>query len=402
MSSQTSVGRSTGPDLRATIQLLDHLLVAIPSADDQVAPRAEAIKGCLRRLNLFGVDGENLVRYGMPHRAALAIYVTLITSEPSRLAQLIDVNRWRTLLHVNDAMPSSDGDASNDALSQVRAQENVAHVPHQLDRWAMNASLADVLNWVPPSDEEWRRISLESSSIEDVSEAYLWLWRRNVVDELDRWSVSSLHLEYRWQNQQQVGLFSELALGADGPAPDLLNAAIARRAVEPQDSSETDAVFWALQDAAVEYLKQGKFAAAVALFEFHHGRFPNDARALNNMGFCLMPTSPSKALHWLEVAMKYGYADVSINTYNQCCCLERLNRADEALDKAESYWQRLRPPTVFPGYLWTLTEGGWELSGDDDPESQIIELALRAATALALPDRIARWEQRREQARVSS
>jgi len=138
----------------------------------------------------------------------------------------------------------------------------------------------------------------------------------------------------------------------------------------------------------------------VALFEFHHGRFPSDARALNNMGFCLMPTSPSKALHWLEVAVQYGYSDIPINTYNQCCCLERLNRAGEALDKAEAYWQRLRPPKVYPGYLWMLNGEDWELSGDGDPDALIVELAIRAATTLALPNRIVRWEERREQALV--
>jgi hypothetical protein len=398
MTFQIPGGPRARPNLQATIQLLDKLLVAIPHADDQVDMRAGAIQGCLRRLNEFGVDGENLVRYGMCHRASLAIYVTLIASEPSRLGQLIDVDRWRVLLHVNDISAVVEG-AEAEAL-QAQVRERVAHVPHQLDRWVMNARLADVLNWVAPSDEEWGRICLEPSPVSEVVEAYEWLWRRNVVAELERWAMPSLILEYRWRHKQQVGLFSELALDADGPAPDLLNAAIARRAAEPHDTSEIDAVFWALQDAAVEYLKLGKFSAAVALFEFHHGRFPNDARALNNMGFCLMPTSPSKALHWLEMAMEYGYSDIPINTYNQCCCLERLNRAGEALDKAEAYWQRLRPPKVYPGYLWTLKGRDWELSGDDDPDALIVELAIRAATTLALPNRIARWEERRVDAPV--
>ena len=117
------------------------------------------------------------------------------------------------------------------------------------------------------SEDEWRLITLEPNATEEVLDAYAWLWRRNVVDSLDRWTVASLYLEYRWQNLQQVGLFSEAALEGDGPATHLLNATIARRAVEPQEvGSETDATFWALQDAAVDYFQRGKFHEAVALF----------------------------------------------------------------------------------------------------------------------------------------
>ena len=107
-----------------------------------------------------------------------------------------------------------------------------------------------------------------------------------------------------------------------------------------------------------------------------------------------MPLNASKALHWLGVAAQYGYLDMAINTYNPCCCLERLNRGDEALDKAESYWQRQRVSPLYPGYLWVRDGESLTLTANGDPEISLVELAIRTATALGLTTRAARWEQR--------
>ncbi len=340
----------------------------------------------------------------MPQRATLAIYVAAITPQRKALLTRMNFDGWRSLLGLgvtSDDLPGTlltdegEGEGEESSAGET-GPAPLFYVPARLNKWAANAPFSDLIQWTPPAVDDWERMALEQAPAVDVTDAYTWLWQRNAVNELDRWTTASLHLEYRWQNLQQVGLFSEAALAGDGPSPELLNGVIAQRAVEPGDTSEMDSTFWALQDTAVEYLTHNKFAEAVALFEFHHKRYPNDARAMNNMGFCLMAVSPSKALHWLEKATKYGYPEVTINTFNQCCCLERLNRGAEALDKAEAYWQRERVAHAARGYLWVLTGAEWRLAADRDPVHELATLALRVARDLGRDDRAARWRERLE------
>jgi len=373
---------------------LDQVLASSPTSPEEAQSRADVVKKLSELLGRVGIDAESLIRYGMPHRAAFVVYLAMITSgSPS---PLLDVRRWRSLLRVQIA--GLDSDYEGQVLRAPR--EGVDHVPALLNRWVENARFPDILSWTPPTDEEWAEVLLEPSPSKDVTEPYLWLWQRNAVNDLDRWRTTSLHREYQWHNRHEVGLFSEAALAGDGPATHLLNAAIAQRAVDPQAKPDDDAMFWALQDAAVRYLQQGKYAEAVTLFEFHRQRFPEDARALNNLGFCTMPISPSQALHWLQKAVHFGYVDTAINVYNQCCCLERLNRAGEALDKAETYWQRQRVPPVDTGFLWVPDADGWTLEGDGHPEEELAELAIRVSESLGLDERARRWRERLDSLRL--
>lgn len=383
------------PHVQLIIMTLDRVLASSPSTQEEAAERAASVRKLSELLTRAGIDAESLIRYGMPHRAAFVVYLAMITSgSPS---PLLDVRRWRSLLRVQATGPDEDHE------EQVRRapREGVDHVPALLNRWVENARLSDILSLTPPTDEEWARTSLETSPSADVTEPYLWLWQRNAVNDLDRWLTTSLHREYQWQNRHEVGLFSEAALASDGPAAHLLNAAIAQRAVDPETKPNDDGMFWALQDAAVRYLQQDKYAEAVTLFEFHRQRFPEDARALNNLGFCTMPINPSRALHWLQKAVHFGYVEIAINVYNQCCCLERLNRAGEALDKAEAYWQRQRVPSVDAGFLWVPDAGGWTLEGDRHPEEELAALAIRVSESLGLDERARRWRERLELLRLS-
>ena len=382
------------PPVQQLIMALDQVLASSPSTQEEAEGRANAVKKLSELLTRVGVDSESLIRYGMPHRAAFVVYLAMITSGST--SPLLDVRRWRSLLRVQATEPDEDYEGQ----SRRAPREGVEHIPGLLNKWVENARFSDILSWTPPTDEEWARASLEPSPSTEVTEPYLWLWQRNAVNDLDRWLTTSLHREYQWQNRHEVGLFSEAALASDGPAAHLLNAAIAQRAVDPQTKSDDDAMFWALQDAAVRYLQQDKYAEAVTLFEFHRQRFPEDARALNNLGFCTMPINPSQALHWLQKAVHFGYVEIAINVYNQCCCLERLNRAGEALDKAEAYWQRQRVPSVDTGFLWVPDAGGWTLEGDGHPEEELAALAIRVSESLGLDERARRWRERLDSLRL--
>ena len=126
--------------------MLDRLLVSIPHTDEDVEERARAVRTCVTVLGRVGIDGENLIRYGMARREAVAIYITIIASDSGLLQEVVEVDRWRSLLHVD--VPSRQLDEVGDGDQTARS--HVAHVPQQLDKWVMNAPFADVLGWVPP------------------------------------------------------------------------------------------------------------------------------------------------------------------------------------------------------------------------------------------------------------
>lgn len=271
MKSVTSDAMRDLPQVQQMIMTLDSALASKPTTRNDADRRADLVKKLSGLLGHSGIYAESLIRYGMPHRAAFVIYLAMITSESP--SPLLDARRWRSVLRVQVV-----GLGSDDKEQFRRAPlEGVDHVPALLNRWVANARFSDVLSWTPPTDDEWARISLEPSPSKDITEPYLWLWQRNAVNDLERWLTTSLHREYQWHNRHLVGLFSEAALAGDGPNADLLNKEIAQRAVYPQANPDDDAMFWALQDAAVQYLQQGKYTEAVALFEFHRQRFPEAA-----------------------------------------------------------------------------------------------------------------------------
>lgn len=332
----------------------------------------------------------------MPSRAALPVFLAVIGDEEP--AELTDLSRWRQVLHV----PRRDIQHATDEEEEAIVQA-MARIPHALTVWVQNAPFHELLSLVPPTDAEFEAYLLATPPSEETVSAYIWLWQRSVVDGLERWTTASLHLEYLWQNGRRVALFPDEVLAAEGPSSVLLNEQIALRAVEPRQQSDEGAerLFWQLQEQAVDFLMKGKFTEAAALFEFHHRLHPEDARSINNLGFCRLPVDPESALHHLQVAESSGYPSIAMNVYNQCCCLHSLNRSGEALDRAEAYWQRQREPVDADGYIWTSTDEGWVLRAEANPEVALAELAAMIAIELGLLSRANKWIERLESFSVS-
>jgi hypothetical protein len=382
--------------VRELIAILDRALAGVPQNQQDSRHRVSTITHARRLLGNYGIDGENLIRYGMSARAAVAVYRAMFSPDDDDLTRIVDTRRWREVLKV--PTPSAPlGELEEPELDAMSI--SLQRVPHLLDMWVANAPLADVLRYAPPSDPDWARWTLLTPETIETISAYHWLLQRSITENLDRWSTESLHLEFKWQHDHQVGLFNTATLSSAGPDTNLLNAEIARRAVAPQLEAqvEQDQLFWQLQETAVDYLVTGKHVEAKTLFEFHLRRNPDDSRTLNNLGFCSFPLGASKALHWLSEAAANGYADVAINVYNQCCCLVELNRAGEALDLAENYWQRQRQPNGMTGFLWVRSGAIWKLTGDCSAERELVKLSILAAREIGREDRAVRWEGRKAQ-----
>lgn len=376
----------TGP--RQIVVALHAMLARLPSNREEWKQRAVAISNATRVLSSFGLDAEALIRYGMPSRVTLPIFLAVIAREDT--VDFPGLARWRKILHISRRDVRLESATDDEMREMVQA---IGNATQKLTVWAQNAPFDQILALTPPTDAQFDKYLLATPLSDETESAYVWLWQRSVAGHLDRWATTSLHLEYLWQNGRQVSHFPEEVLAADGPDSVMLNAAIALRAVTPREhqSEDDDRLFWQLQDQAVDFLGKGKFTEAAALFEFHHRLHPDDARSINNLGFCRLPLEPESALHHFKKAEAAGYSPTAMNVYNQCCCLYSLNRSGEALDRAEAYWQRERDPEGGGGFIWAKNDGGWTLCPDVNPEQALAELAVSISQELGLSARLEKW-----------
>lgn len=384
MDNQLLLGDAAGSDARVLIVALDRALATVPLTAVDLQTREEVVRSIFRQLADLGLDGESLVRYGMAPRAALPLLAKLVggVEDPA-----VDLASWRSVLSIQAAVLDADPDTATDAL--------MASV-QRIDSWVIAAPLGDVLNFTPPSATSLSRYVIDNQSRTGISLPYIWLWLRCTQDDLTRWPTEALHLEYRWQNDLEEAPFPAEVLAHDGPDATVLNEQIAFRASTSSDSDDAeDSLFWQLQETAVSFLSRERYDEASALFEFHSKHHPKDARSLNNLGFCKLPVDPATSLDLLERAESAGYSPLLINVYNQCCCLIRLNRLAEALDRAEFFWQReSEPDQVRSGYIWVEQTDGWDLVAHDLIDEALARLMIDTAQALGRDDRAARWETR--------
>jgi len=381
------LGDADGSDVRVLIIALDRALSTVPLNDVELRTRASVVRSVTQRLQELGVDGESLVRYGMAPRAALPLLAKLVSSatDPS-----IDLEGWRAALSIPTTVLDADEDAATDAV--------IASI-HNIDSWVVTAPFNDVLDLRPPTPAALSDYVLENRDRASLSLPYIWLWLRCTQDDLDRWPTEALHLEYRWRNEMEGSPFPAPALEFDGPASMLLNEEIAFRASTAKNDATfaDDSLFWQLQDTAVNFLKGARFEEAAALFDFHSRHHPDDARSLNNLGFCKLPIDPAASLDLLERAKSAGYSPLLINIYNQCCCLIRLNRLADALDRAEYFWQRENDvEEIRSGYIWVEDDASWRLVAHDMIDVALAQLMAGIAQSLGQQARSRRWSERAE------
>lgn len=385
MDNLLELGDDSGGRARMLIRALDKVLRTVPADTVELSERADQAELVLAELGSVGIDGENLLRYGMAPRAALPLLVGLVGSADN---DPIDLDRWRELLHISPTTLDLSPEAAAAALT--------ASI-HAIDSWVLFAPLREVLLFRPPSDAILSEFAIENRERSELSLPYFWLYMRSTQEDLERWPTEALLFEYRWRADMQRSPFPPTALDYEGPDSAVLNDQIAYRAAlgSTATSDHDETLFWQLQDTAVSFLKRARYKEASALFEFHNRLHPDDPRGLNNLGFCKLPSDAEASLDLLKRAESAGYAPLLINVYNQCCCLVRLNRLAEALDRAEFLWQReLDPEDINSGYIWVEDSGTWSLMSHAAVDRALAELMANVAAALGRSDREARWSER--------
>lgn len=139
MDNLLELGDDSGGRARMLIRALDKVLRTVPADTVELSERADQAELVLAELGSVGIDGENLLRYGMAPRAALPLLVGLVGSADN---DPIDLDRWRELLHISPTALDLSPEAAAAALT--------ASI-HAIDSWVLFAPLREVLLFRPPS-----------------------------------------------------------------------------------------------------------------------------------------------------------------------------------------------------------------------------------------------------------
>ena len=366
-----------------------------------------AFEAATEELTRRGLDADSLVRYGMRNEIAgsllgLLLVRDLMPAIPDVVhPRGIDLDAWSTVfpgkLEIDPEMK-----VSVDQIAQRVATVARSHVPVLLG-WIMRAPLTSLVALPAPSAGELS-LAVPSLGSDDLKlyEQYSWLVDRFSTTSLRDWLTSSLLHEYRWHAEQEpppcrVELMLDREVGRAE-----LNAEIARRTAldVPSGAPDPEAVLAAdMAGHARALLLQGRCGEAAALFEFAARRRPTDPEARNNLGFCLIPSDPKRAMHDLEGAARMGYGHAVVNVYNRVCCHLMLRRPRAALNAAENYWlSKDDHPGGATLWIWQ-DDASWKIGDIIDPHRALAELAVKISQTEGWREHEERWRARADSRR---
>ncbi len=145
---------------------------------------------------------------------------------------------------------------------------------------------------------------------------------------------------------------------------------------------------------AARQLQMGAADCAAVVYEVALEGNPDDANAVNNHGFCLVPLDRERALKQLERAAAMYGQPFGVNVANRMLLRWLKGEHNQALALAERYHARGVVEGWDGAWLWDMDDPA-RLLTDADVQSYVAELAVRAARAGGRLDLAEVWEQRR-------
>lgn len=365
--------------------------LGVPPADSSrsLEDREAHVDKLLTELGKRGVDADGALRHGLAgplaSSIAMRLVVPLIFSASPEIEPPEDflteevppvLDSWAelllpdgaTLTNLGDDPPSADRVFSEFVPSVLRERRTIA-------AWVATADLERIVRWEPPDAYAFR---LLRSGDHEPDEVHVWLVDRFTRTYESEWSQSSLILEHQYNKGTQIPPCHTEEMRSRRVDKARLHEAIADKvAKDDAERSRADLTSHRYVDIAADMLRDGRRAAAAAIFEGQRRVSPTDATAHNNHGFCLLPDSPAAALSALEEAASLGLETWVVNVANRMLALHLVGRNSSALELAERFWPE-RPEAPEWAYLWDFAT---DLS--DDPQ------LLEGADAVAYVARLA-------------
>ena len=355
------------------------------------------LRNLMTEIDERGIDSDPLVRYGMQREVLgpvisgmVAIHV-LGEEAVGLLAERsgVEIEQWRRVFGIGPAArrmaaPALDDDSldfsATVGAALTRSLMNASRGIGPAVAWVHTADLADVLTLRPPSDGELDMLAAWRPSLpSETGNEYRWLVDRLSTTFLTSWETSSLRLEYRWNaGRARPPCRVDLMLERTPDTAELI-AEIARRdALDRSDAQDGGLLAGQIQESARVLLEEGRARDAAALFEFLCKIDPDNADALNNLGFCLIPVAPAEALRHLEAANAFGYVPEVINVCNRTRCYVEMRRFGPAIRLADSHLASVADSEAVPATLWLQGEDGLALRRIPDARAELKRLRATA------------------------
>lgn len=329
-----------------------------------------------------GVDPASLLEYGFGRLLLLTVDSTLAIDElengaPTASAEIFD--DWRRLRRqITKDLPSSD--------QELRLSKTFRE---RLTPWISANSISDVLRWTPPTDLD----SPAEPIVDTVNKEYIWFVERFTKTYLSDWSDESLSLEYRYvlEHWRPERLPSELLLERE-VAPDNLCREISSRTVHGRTTDPLAQLV--LVERALEAIREQKRDVAAAIFTAARTLTPNDPSLANNLGFCLIPDNPVRAIQILAEARSLGHKDL-LNFANTAAAHVVAGDLQGALDVCETAAAFGLASMTHVAWLWILPLGDDPTVLETEPGAYICDLAIVTALNLGGETLAERWRTRR-------
>jgi hypothetical protein len=248
---------------------------------------------------------------------------------------------WVKILGGGDKSTSSKGSAKEIA-PLYRKVLKVVHI------WVQSVSLADLFDWKPPKGST--EALLESEEIQPDVEVGQWIVDRFCRTYLTDWKPSSLRLEWDYLHGR---------VGAPCPSTEMLlretdESDLACVMADHFAKPSVSPPFLRLVEPAVAFLQEGRRVEAAALFEAQLQLEPNHVDLTNNLGFCLLPDDPLKALELFESAQKIGPNEILpwVNGVVSLVISGEKERAMETIFLLQE--QHAEEIPKFSGWLWDV------------------------------------------------
>ena len=220
--------------------------------------------------------------------------------------------------------------------------------------WASAAKPQDLFNWTPPTNPSFELPTTKPLS--QVEEGTDWIYQRFTLTYLEKWSESSLRQEWLYLHGQCSPPCLSLEMDVRQiPVIELAVAIADKLASHDGRVGRTEQLSDSLVMPAINFLTEGRRVEAAALFEAALHNNPTSPEALNNLGFCLLPDDPERALGYLEKAAATGRGDIELITVNRLLSLASVGRRTSVIDLAATHLRRFSNKSARPQtWLWDI------------------------------------------------
>jgi len=374
-----------------------------PREDD--ANRESEIQEILVLLSARGLSLNDQLHSSARFLVRMGLFAELVSNRLVEMDEQSVLGRWQSYIRDEGGKlpPLSASPASG--TDQLAPFHEILLLV--LAVWSVNSSIDDVLAWAPPEASLNELLSKMSRSDSEVQEPDVqglkgrWLIDRFTETYLDRWETDSLCLEWSFVHGQVSPPCSPYELRAREVKLPELSAEMADRLVKhsrrPAKGSgssrsletSTSMMTAYLVKPAANFLREGRFTEARALFEAILQTDPESADANNNLGFCLIPENPQLSLKYFDETEKLTGARSNLLAANRMLALAKLGQTTAVIDIAEASFGLSnatsekdlgQPRPGASSFVWNVTS---ILKGSSPQLDEVTDLRTYAAEILS-------------------